>query len=221
MNMVTVASPVLKVLFDRLGRVDVFNMPSVLQEGGPGAVIVCNHVGWADSLWLAYALYPRQLRFLSKQELFDTRMSKWLMERGGCIAIDRGEPSASSIKTVVEVLRQGEVILIFPSGTRQRENAVFKRGAATMALHAQVPIVPAFYRGPKQMRVGDFLDRPRVQVSFGNAIPTLGLTIDKPAATQLTSQLQAAIEVLGGRAEQVTTGGHPGDARGLVAGVVE
>jgi Acyltransferase len=72
MNMVTVASPVLKVLFDRLGRVDVFNMPSVLQEGGPGAVIVCNHVGWADSLWLAYALYPRQLRFLSKQELFDT-----------------------------------------------------------------------------------------------------------------------------------------------------
>ena len=45
------------------------------------------------------------------------------------------------------------IILIFPSGTRSEENIAFKRGAATIALHARVPLVPAFFQGPKQMQV--------------------------------------------------------------------
>jgi 1-acyl-sn-glycerol-3-phosphate acyltransferase len=196
MNMVTVASPALKAVFGRLGVVNVIDRPDILGAGGPGAVIVCNHVGWADSLWLGYAMYPRPLRFLSKQELFDTPMSKWLFEHSGCIAIDRGEPSPSSIKTVVDVLRGGEVILIFPSGTRQRENAVFKRGAATIALHAQVPLVPAFYRGPQRMRMAHLIDRPRIEVAFGAVIPTVGLAIDRTSASRLTGELKAAIDQL-------------------------
>jgi 1-acyl-sn-glycerol-3-phosphate acyltransferase len=88
--------------------------------GGAGAVIACNHVGWANSLWGAYAVYPKQLRYMSKQELFSP-------------------PSPSSIKTAVDILQHGGVILIFPSGTPSDENIAFKRGAATVALHACRP----------------------------------------------------------------------------------
>jgi 1-acyl-sn-glycerol-3-phosphate acyltransferase len=218
MNMVTVASPALKAVFGRLGIVDIVDRPRILNADGPGAIIVCNHVGWADSLWLGYALYPRPLRFLSKQELFDTPMKKWLFEQSGCIAIDRGEPSPSSIKAVVDVLRQGEIILIFPSGTRQHENTVFKRGAATMALHAQVPLVPAFYRGPQQMRIAHLVDRPHIQVTFGTVIPTLGLAIDKPTAAKITADLKVAIDALGARGQGAAAVSVPCHADDLVAG---
>ena len=196
MNVLSLASPALKVLFERVGKPEVINRPDLLRFGGTGAVIVCNHVGWADSLWLAYAVYPRQLRHMSKQELFGSQFTKWILEQGGSNPINRTKPSPSSIKSAVGHLRNGEVILIFPSGTRNVEQTTFKRGAATIALHAQVPMVPAFYQGPGHMRAADLMHRPCIRVEFGTPIPTAGLPIEKNLAVALTRRVQAAIEDL-------------------------
>ena len=59
MNVLAVTSPTLKVIFERIGKPEVLNRPDFLRLSGTGAVIACNHVGWADSLWMAYAMYPR------------------------------------------------------------------------------------------------------------------------------------------------------------------
>ena len=91
------------------------------------------------------------------------------------------------------MLRHGEIILIFPSGTRSKENIVFKRGAATIALHARVPLVPAYFRGPKQMQIVHLLHRPPVRVAFGSPIATADLPLGKGTTINLTRQLQAAI----------------------------
>ncbi len=195
MNMLAVASPAIKLLFERVGRVDVHNKPDLLRQGGSGAVIVCNHAGWADSLWMSYATYPRPLRHMSKRELFSSPLARWVLEQGGSIPIDRGDPSPSSIKSAVELLRNGELLLVFPAGTRQ-EDARFKRGAATIALHAQVPIVPARYEGPKGMQMTHLLGRPRISVAFGSVIPTAGLPVDRNTAAALTEQLRVSIEEL-------------------------
>jgi 1-acyl-sn-glycerol-3-phosphate acyltransferase len=193
MNVLAVISPGLKVLFERVGKPEVINRPEFLRFGGTGAVIACNHVGWADSLWMAYAVYPRQLRYMSKQELFGSALSRWVLEHGGSVPIDRANPSPSSIKTAVDILQRGEIILIFPSGTRSEENIAFKRGAATIALHARVPIVPAFFQGPGQIQVAHLLHRPSIQVTFGLPIATAGLPFGKGTTINLTRQLQAAI----------------------------
>jgi 1-acyl-sn-glycerol-3-phosphate acyltransferase len=193
MNVLAVISPGLKVLFERVGKPDVINRPDVFRFGRTGAVIACNHVGWADSLWMAYAVYPRQLRYLSKQELFGSTPSRWVLEHCGSVPIDRADPSPSSIKTAVDILKRGEIILIFPSGTRSEESIAFKRGAATVALHARVPLVPALFQGPKQMQLAHFLHRPLVRVTFGSPIPTAELPIGKKTTIDLTRQLQAAI----------------------------
>src|ERR1035437_5075449 len=59
MNVLAVISPGLKVLFERVGKPEVINRPEFLLFGRTGAVIACNHVGWADSLWsLRRALSP-------------------------------------------------------------------------------------------------------------------------------------------------------------------
>lgn len=196
MNVLAVISPGLKVLFERVGKPEVINRPDFLRFGGTGAVIVCNHVGWADSLWMAYAVYPRQLRYISKQELFVSTLSRWLLKHGGSLPIDRADPSPSSIKSAVDILQRGEIILIYPSGTRSEDSIVFKRGAATIALHARVPLVPAFFQGPKQMQVAHLMHRPPIRVTFGSPIPTAKLPIGKRTAIDLTLQLQAAIDEL-------------------------
>lgn len=196
MKVLSFVSPGLKVLFERLGKPEVINRPDVLRSGRSGAVIACNHVDWSDSLWIAYAVYPRRLRYMSKQELFNSELAKWVLEHGGSMPIDRAGPSPSSIKTAVDVLERGDIILMFPSGTRGGDDLPFKRGAATVALHARVPLVPAFYQGPKHMKFKHLVQRPQVHVTFGRPIATVGLPIGKQTAVVLTRQLQAAIDEL-------------------------
>jgi 1-acyl-sn-glycerol-3-phosphate acyltransferase len=133
---------------------------------------------------------------MSKKELFNSTLSRWVLTYGGSLSIDRADPSPSSIKTAVDMLQHGEIILIFPSGTRSQENIAFKRGAATIALHARVPLVPAFFQGPKQMQVTHLLHRPPIRLTFGSPIPTADLPIRKGTTIDLTRQLQLAIEEL-------------------------
>lgn len=196
MNALKVISPGLKIVLERVGKPEIINLPDVIRLGGTGAVVTCNHIGWADSVWLAYAVHPRQLRYMSKHELFNQPLTKWVLEQVGSIPIDRSDPLPSSIKVAVDLLQNGEVLLIFPSGTRSETNSAFKRGAATIALHARVPLVPAFYQGPKQMEVAHLLNRPHVGVTFGVPIPTADLTVGKETIIALTQQLQVATEEL-------------------------
>ena len=155
---------------------------------------VCSHTRLAVSQ--AYAVYPRQLRYMSKEELFGSTLSRWVLTHGGSVPIDRADPSPSSIKTAVDILHRGEIILIFPSGTRSEENIAFKRGAATIALHARVPLVPAFFQGPKQLQVAHLLHRPLIRMTFGSPIPTAELPFGKGTTIDLTRQLQATIDEL-------------------------
>jgi 1-acyl-sn-glycerol-3-phosphate acyltransferase len=162
----------------------------------------CGHS--LQSRWLGgqpmdgHAVYPRQLRHMSKQELFGSALSRWVLKHGGSVPIDRADPSPSSIKNAVGILQHGEIILIFPSGTRSEESIAFKRGAATIALHARVPLVPAFFQGPKQMQVAHLFHRPLIRVIFGSPIPTAELPVgegddDRAHATASSSNRRVTI----------------------------
>ena len=56
LNVLAVISSGLKVLFERVGKPEIVNRPNLFRSGGAGVVIACNHVGWADNLWMAYAV---------------------------------------------------------------------------------------------------------------------------------------------------------------------
>ncbi len=202
MTVLTVISPLLKVLLERFGKPEIINRPSLFRIDGAGAVIVCNHIGWFDSLWIAYAAYPRQLRYMSKHELFGSSIGRLVLQHGGCIAINRENPSPSSIKAAVEILRRGELMLIFPSGTTSHESVAFKRGAASVAMRAGVPLVPTLIEGPARVHAGQLLRRPTIKVTFGSLIPTAGLPFGKPTATALTRRLEAEVSKLRSISEQ-------------------
>jgi 1-acyl-sn-glycerol-3-phosphate acyltransferase len=196
MNVLAVISPGLKLLLERFGKPEIIDRPDFLRFDQTGAVIVCNHVGWFDSLWVAYAVYPRRLRHMSKQELFGSTLLRLVLHHGGSIPIDRANPSPSSIKAAVDILRQGGLFLIFPSGTTKDQTIAFKRGAATVAVHARVPLVPAFFQGPKRVQARHLFRRPVVRVTFGSPIPTAALPIGKQTTIELTRQLEAEVGML-------------------------
>src|SRR5260370_37731877 len=123
MNVLAVISPGLKILFKRVGKPKVINRPDFFRFDGTGAVIACNHVGWADSLWMAYAVYPRQLRYMSKQELFGSTLSRWVLEHGGSVPICPAAPAPSSVQTAVHSLKHGAILLQFPRRSRNEGNS--------------------------------------------------------------------------------------------------
>ena len=186
---------VLKIVLSRFGRVTVSGTEHL--DGAEGKVVVCNHVGWADPLWVGYSALPHTLHQMAKKELFNNPVIGWFVRSGGGFPIDRGRPSAATIKQVISLVQQGKQVLIFPNGTRTRNQTEAKRGAATIALHANAAIVPVHYEGPEHIRLIHLFRRPTIRVTFGTPIATPRDTpVDKEAALKLTAQLENAMSTL-------------------------
>ncbi|WP_026908741.1 lysophospholipid acyltransferase family protein [Paucisalibacillus globulus] len=154
---------VVKVFLNLFGRIKVYQKENLPESGS--YVIACTHTGFVDILWLGVATLPTEIHYMAKKELFETKFLKWLMERLNAFPVDRENPGPSAIKTPRKLLKQGKVVGIFPSGTRSSEGAPLKRGAVTIAAHADVPIVPAAYVGPNNFK--DLFKRIKPRLIYG------------------------------------------------------
>ena len=169
-----------------------------LPEGG--FVLAANHVSNFDPWALGYPLFPkRQLRFMGKVELFKPLLGS-LLRAGGAFPVRRGEGDREAIETAVALARAGEVVAMFPEGTR-RAKGVRKRyearphtGAARVALEAGVPLVPAAIAGTDRlMRLGP------LRVTYGAPVPLDDLRAEqdlRAASQTATSRLFDAIAAL-------------------------
>jgi 1-acyl-sn-glycerol-3-phosphate acyltransferase len=118
--------------------------PENLPTEGP-AIVVANHLSFFDSVLLLFAL-PRPVSVLGKAEYTEQRITKWLFCGAGMIPIRRGSPGdlGHAFARVGEVLGRGEVVGLFPEGTRSRDGLLHRghSGAAHLALTTGAPIVP-------------------------------------------------------------------------------
>ena len=137
----------MKLLF-RLKSSGTEHLP---REGG--YVLSANHLSNLDPWPLGLPLFPRrQIRFMAKVELF--RSPLWpILKFGGAFQVRRGEGDKQAIETAVRLAKEGEVVAIFPEGTRRRKGVAKKHqarprtGAARVALEAGVPLIPAAIAG--------------------------------------------------------------------------
>lgn len=170
------------------------NLP---QEGG--FVLAANHLSNFDPWPLGLPLFPRRwLRFMGKSELFRPPLG-WILRAGGAFPVRRGEGDMDAIATAVELVRSGEIVVMFPEGTRRKKGLVKKfqprphTGAARIALTADVPLVPAAISGTDRLlRLGPF------RVTYGPPLPLDDLRDREPrdAAQEATDRLMAEIERL-------------------------
>jgi 1-acyl-sn-glycerol-3-phosphate acyltransferase len=148
----------------RLFRFRSTGEENIPREGG--FVLSANHMSNLDPWPLGIPLYPdRQLRFMAKSEMYRPPL-KWVLEPAGAFPIRRGMGDEEAMQKAVELAKSGEVVAIFPEGTRRRKGRIKKAmnknlrarprsGAARVALQAGVPLVPAAIGGTESlMRLG-------------------------------------------------------------------
>ena len=168
-----------------------------LPEGG--FVLAANHTSNFDPWPLGVPFLPeRQLRFMAKSELFNPVLSP-ILRAGGAFKVRRGEGDVEAMRTAVELVCDGEIVVMFPEGTRRRKGHVKRHearphtGAARIALAAGAPLVPAAIGGTDRLlRLGP------LRVAYGPPIDLSDLDgqDNKTAARVATDRLMATIDEL-------------------------
>jgi 1-acyl-sn-glycerol-3-phosphate acyltransferase len=157
--------PILRGLF-RLRAQGLENVPAT-----GGYVLSCNHLSNFDPWPLGMPLWPRRwLRFMAKAELY-WWPAKYLLDAVGAFPVRRGLADREAVETAIRLARDGNVVVMFPEGTRRKKGLLKKHdararsGAARIALDAGVPLVPAAVAGTDRLlRLGP------LRVAFGAPI---------------------------------------------------
>jgi 1-acyl-sn-glycerol-3-phosphate acyltransferase len=164
-----------------------------------GCVLACNHVSSFDPWAVGIPLWPRRfLRFMAKSELYWFPLDK-VVDAAGAFPVRRGQHDTEAIETAVRLAREGNVIAMFPEGTRRTKGLVKRfearprSGAARIALEAGVPLVPAAVKGTDKLtRLG------RLSVAYGAPVEIddlRGRDVAE-AAPEATERLMARIAEL-------------------------
>jgi 1-acyl-sn-glycerol-3-phosphate acyltransferase len=165
-------------------------------------VLAAGHVSNLDPWPLGLPLWPRRfLRFMAKSELFWFPLSA-VISGAGAFRVNRGRADREAIATGVRLAREGNVVAMFPEGTRRRKGlrkkyeATAHTGAARIALEAGVPLVPAGIKGTNGLRK---LERWRVRYGPPIEIDDLRGGELADAAREATDRLMLAIHELEAR----------------------
>lgn len=177
-----------------------------------GVILAANHLSFLDSVLLMYAP-PRRVSFLGKQEYVTARSTRRLFPAAGMIPVDRsGRGVARSLGLAIERLRAGEIVGIFPEGTRSRDGLLHPghAGVAHLALRSGAPIVPVGIVGSdRAMAPGRLLPtRAPITVTVGEPIdigPWAGRPPSATVKAEITEEVMASIAAISGQ-ERVVEG---------------
>ena len=136
---------------------------------GP-VILASNHLSFSDSIFLPLQS-RRPVVFLAKSEYFTGKgikgaLTRWFFKSTGQLPIDRsgGKASEASLNTGLKVLSQGQVLGIYPEGTRSPDGRLYRgrTGIARMVLESKVPVIPvAMIDTAKVQPIGKRLPRIR------------------------------------------------------------
>jgi 1-acyl-sn-glycerol-3-phosphate acyltransferase len=126
-----------------------------------GVVLVANHVSYWDPVVIACAI-SRKVHFMAKSELFNIPVVRYALRISGSFPVRRDISDRTAIRTAAKLLEEGQVVGVFPEGTRSHSGELLKPnlGAAMLAARAGVPMVPVAVIGTRgvfgriKMRVG-------------------------------------------------------------------
>ena len=139
-----------------------------------GVILASNHQSFLDPLLASVGL-ERRLRYLARESLFRNPAFAGLIRLLGAVEIQRESSGVGGVRLCLDLLRQGNAVLLFPEGTRTRDGHVglVRPGISLIARRGGVPIVPVTICGAYDVwpRHRLLLQPGHVEVSYGKPIP--------------------------------------------------
>lgn len=153
----------------RVGKIGKENVPRT------GAYIMCaNHTSnWDPPIIVACT--NRKMHIMAKAELFKNKFICWFAEKCWVFPVKRGGKDIESMKHSLKVLKDGEMLMLFPEGTRNgmNKNGKAQNGAAFMALRTGVPVIPVGI-------IGDMKPFHKVTLNYGKPLDFSEYKSSKP-----------------------------------------
>jgi 1-acyl-sn-glycerol-3-phosphate acyltransferase len=153
-------------VYFRLSRIGREHIPA-----SGGVIIASNHRSFLDPFVIA-VMARRPMYYVAKQELFVRRWQGWILNALGAFPVERGHGDRDMIETAKAILARGDIVLIFPEGTRVRPGALGapKRGVGRLALETGAPVVPLAVIGTEAVRRGWRIRPHKVRIRAGRAL---------------------------------------------------
>jgi 1-acyl-sn-glycerol-3-phosphate acyltransferase len=147
---------------------------------------------------LVAASGSRRMRALAKQSLFVNPISAWVCAALGAIPLRRGEADRDAMRSARTILDNGEMMIVFPEGTRQRGDRVAGvfDGMSYLASKTGATIVPVGIAGTENALPSGakFLHRCRTAVVVGEPIPAPEGRMSRPALTAFSEHVGARLQ---------------------------
>ena len=127
-------------------RIKIIGKENIPKEG---AALICpNHIHALDSVCIVVTA-KRPIRGLAKESLYRFWILRFLSKTFGMYPVKKDVSSINTIKTAFNILKKGELLLIFPEGTRNgmAKGEKVKNGAVNIAIKSGVPIIPMGVQG--------------------------------------------------------------------------
>jgi 1-acyl-sn-glycerol-3-phosphate acyltransferase len=136
------------------------------------AIVVCNHLSMADPFVIGFSAH-RGVNFMAKEELFGVPFVGFLIRKIGAFPVDRARRDPASMRVALSVIKEGELLGMFPEGTRSTTGELqeMRTGALRIASRTRTPIIPAAVINTDHALPPGHLLRPaRIAVRFGAPI---------------------------------------------------
>lgn len=173
----TLICVMVKIALAILARVRLLERENVPAEGA--FIIASNHLSWID-VPLIPSYLSRPVIYMAKEETFKSKIG-WLVRFLGAFPVKRGEADRKALRAADEQLKEGNIFIIFPEGTRSRTHTLAQghSGLGMIALRSGVPVVPVAVWGTEKI-FKTF--KPRVTVHYGEPM------ILKPEGQKVTRE---------------------------------
>ncbi len=155
-----------------------------LPQTGPVMVIMTHKAFWDPVI--AGMIFDRPLRFMAKKELFVNSAAAKFISSLGAFPIDRGAGDRAALTGALDMLKRGEMLLMFPEGHRQRYHGVgdFLPGVGMIALRSGAPVIPLALDGTQDMLRDGKLGLPALRGLVGPPIDLSDITTRNSKAYQ-------------------------------------
>lgn len=147
MNLYPLGKALVSTLFYPLYRIKVIGKENFPKEGG---VLLCtNHIDALDPPVVGITC-PRTVHFMAKEELFELPLLKSILPRVKAFPVKRGMSDRQAMRKGLSVLKEGNVVGLFPEGTRSKDGQLQKglAGAGFFALRGNATVMPCAIIGP-------------------------------------------------------------------------